>query len=57
MSGDELACGSPALTCSVGVELGEKLDELVLVLQEDVLDGLGFVRVGHKHLGAETETA
>lgn len=34
----------------VVLELAEKLDELGLVLQEDVQDGLRLVGVGHKHL-------
>lgn len=37
----------------VVLELAEKLDELGLVLQEDVQDGLGLVGVGHKHLKRE----
>lgn len=37
----------------VVLELAEKLDELGLVLQEDVQDGLRLVGVGHKHLMEE----
>lgn len=37
----------------VVLELAEKLDELGLVLQEDVQDGLRLVGVGHEHLTEE----
>lgn len=39
----------------VVLELAEKLDELGLVLQEDVQDGLRLVGVGHKHLMGEDD--
>lgn len=38
---------------SVVLELAEKLDELGLVLQQDVQDGLRLVGVGHEHLKVE----
>ena len=38
---------------SVVLELSEELDELVLVLQQNVQDGLGLVGVGHEHLGEQ----
>lgn len=41
----------------VVLELAEKLDELGLVLQEDVQDGLRLVGVGHKHLMEEQTSA
>lgn len=37
---------------AVVLELAEELDEFGLVLQQDVEDGLGLVRIGHKHLNA-----
>lgn len=42
--------------CPVVLKLAEKLDELGLVLQEDVQDGLSLVGVGHKHLRSRTTT-
>lgn len=42
--------------CPVVLELAEKLNELGLVLQEDVQDGLSLVGVGHKHLRSKTTT-
>ena len=33
----------------VRVELGQELDQLVLVPDQDVQDGFGLVGVGHKH--------
>lgn len=40
----------------VVLELAEKLDELGLVLQEDVQDGLRLVGVGHEHLREDRHT-
>ena len=37
-------------TCSVVVELGEELDQFVLILEQDVVDRLGLGGVGYKHL-------
>ena len=39
----------------VVLELAEELDELGLVLQQDVKDGLRLVWVGHKHLGGKAK--
>ena len=33
----------------IRVELGKEVDQLLLVAQQDVQDGLGLVRIGHKH--------
>ncbi|TNN43579.1 hypothetical protein EYF80_046242 [Liparis tanakae] len=38
----------------VVLELAEELDELGLVLQQDVQDGLRLVGVGHKHLARDS---
>lgn len=37
---------------AVVLELAEELNEFGLVLQQDVEDWLGLVRIGHKHLNA-----
>lgn len=44
------------VVCAIVLELAEELDEFGLVLQKDVQDGLGLVRVGHKHLNGQNQT-
>lgn len=51
-----LLVGELLVVGAVVLELAEELDEFGLVLQQDVQDRLGLVRVGHKHLNKQNQT-
>ena len=40
---------------AVIVEFGQKVNQFVLVTQQDVQDGFRFVRVGNKHLSSNIQ--